>query len=53
MTGLATAETKSDFPGRSPVATGIALQHLVTVYVITGLSFLLLPGTFLGCRCQR
>ena len=25
-----------------------ALQRLVTVYVITGLVFMLLPGTFLG-----
>jgi hypothetical protein len=32
----------------SPAATEIALQRLVTVYVVTGLIFLLLPGTFLG-----
>jgi uncharacterized protein involved in response to NO len=32
----------------SPAATEIALQRLVTVYVVTGLLFLLLPGTFLG-----
>ena len=30
------------------VATEIALQRLVTIYVVTGLLFLLLPGTFLG-----
>src|ERR1035437_10013656 len=28
--------------------TEIALQRMVTVYVITGLLFLVLPGTFLG-----
>lgn len=32
----------------SPAATEIALQRLVTVYIVTGLLFLLLPGTFLG-----
>ncbi len=31
-----------------PRATEIALQQLVTVYVVVGLLFLLLPGTFLG-----
>jgi uncharacterized protein involved in response to NO len=45
---LATAETKSIIPRRDPAATEIALQRLVMVYVITGLAFLLLPGTFLG-----
>ncbi len=30
------------------VETEIALQRLVTIYVVTGLLFLLLPGTFLG-----
>jgi hypothetical protein len=30
------------------VSTEVALQRLVTVYVVTGLFFLLLPGTFLG-----
>ena len=29
-------------------ATEIALQKLVTLYVVTGLLFMLLPGTFLG-----
>lgn len=32
----------------NPAATEIALQRLVTVYIVTGLLFLLLPGTFLG-----
>ena len=32
----------------TPAATEIALQRLVTLYVITGLLFMLLPGTFLG-----
>ena len=32
----------------SPAATEIALQRLVTIYIVTGLLFLLLPGTFLG-----
>ena len=31
-----------------PVQTEIALQKLVAVYVVTGLVFLVLPGTFLG-----
>ena len=31
-----------------PVQTEIALQKLVTLYVATGLLFLVLPGTFLG-----
>ena len=33
---------------RDPVVAEIALQRLLTVYVVTGLVFLLLPGTFLG-----
>ena len=33
---------------KSPAATEIALQRLVMVYIVTGLLFLLLPGTFLG-----
>jgi hypothetical protein len=33
---------------RTPAETEIALQRMVTVYVVTGLLFLLLPGTFLG-----
>jgi uncharacterized protein involved in response to NO len=33
---------------KSPVAIEIALQRLVRTYVLTGLLFLLLPGTFLG-----
>lgn len=32
----------------SPATTEIALQRLVTTYVVSGLLFLLLPGTFLG-----
>src|SRR5215472_11449770 len=32
----------------SPVETETALQKVVAVYVVTGLAFLLLPGTFLG-----
>ncbi len=37
-------------PGRvtAMVRSEVALQRLVTVYVITGLLFLVLPGTFLG-----
>src|SRR5215469_862841 len=31
-----------------PVATEIALQRLLAAYVVTGLLFLVLPGTFLG-----
>src|ERR1035438_10315814 len=31
-----------------PAATEVALQRLVTVYIVTGLLFLVLPGTFLG-----
>ena len=31
-----------------PIQTEIALQKLVAVYVITGLLFLVMPGTFLG-----
>jgi hypothetical protein len=31
-----------------PVQTEIALQKLVAVYIVTGLLFLVLPGTFLG-----
>jgi uncharacterized protein involved in response to NO len=31
-----------------PVQTEIALQRIVIAYVVTGLMFLLLPGTFLG-----
>ena len=33
---------------KSPVAIEVALQRLVRTYVLTGLVFLLLPGTFLG-----
>src|SRR5450755_4792936 len=32
----------------SPAATEVALQRLLTTYIVTGLLFLLLPGTFLG-----
>jgi len=48
MTGFAAAVTNAGIPNRNPAATEIALQRLVTVYVVTGLAFLLLPGTFLG-----
>jgi hypothetical protein len=33
---------------RSIAETEIALQRMVTIYVVTGLLFLVLPGTFLG-----
>jgi len=33
---------------RTPAETEIALQRMVTIYVVTGLLFLVLPGTFLG-----
>jgi uncharacterized protein involved in response to NO len=33
---------------RSPAKIEVALQRLLTVYIVTGLLFLLLPGTFLG-----
>lgn len=36
------------FEGATRIQYEIRLQKLVTVYVITGLLFLLLPGTFLG-----
>ena len=32
----------------SPAATEVALQRLLRTYLLTGLLFLLLPGTFLG-----
>ena len=32
----------------NPAVIEVALQRLVTVYIVTGLLFLLLPGTFLG-----
>jgi uncharacterized protein involved in response to NO len=35
-------------PSKTPIETEIALQRMVTVYVATGLLFLVLPGTFLG-----
>jgi uncharacterized protein involved in response to NO len=35
-------------PTKSTVETEIALQRMVTIYVVTGLLFLVLPGTFLG-----
>jgi len=35
-------------PSSDPIRTEIALQKLVAAYVVTGLLFLLLPGTFLG-----
>src|SRR5215469_4125709 len=31
-----------------PVQTEIALQKMVAVFIVTGLVFLVLPGTFLG-----
>jgi len=48
MTSVAVAELDFRKVGRDSAATEIALQRLVTVYVATGLVFLLLPGTFLG-----
>lgn len=48
MTSVAVAQGDSRPADRDPAATEIALQRLVTVYVFTGLLFLLLPGTFLG-----
>lgn len=30
----------------APAAIEIALQRVVTIYVVTGLLFMLLPGTF-------
>jgi len=33
---------------KTSAETEIALQRMVTIYVVTGLLFLLLPGTFLG-----
>ena len=35
-------------PAKTPAETEMALQKMVTVYVVTGLLFLALPGTFLG-----
>ena len=31
-----------------PVQSEIALQKIVAAYIVTGLLFLVLPGTFLG-----
>ena len=33
---------------KTAAETEIALQRMVTIYVVTGLLFLVLPGTFLG-----
>jgi hypothetical protein len=33
---------------KTAIETEMALQRMVTIYVVTGLLFLLLPGTFLG-----
>ena len=33
---------------KTTAETEIALQRMVTIYVVTGLLFLVLPGTFLG-----
>src|SRR6266496_308813 len=33
---------------KTAAETEIALQKMVTIYVVTGLLFLVLPGTFLG-----
>jgi len=35
-------------PTKTPAEIETALQRMVTIYVVTGLLFLLLPGTFLG-----
>jgi hypothetical protein len=33
---------------KTAIETEMALQRMVTIYVVAGLLFLLLPGTFLG-----
>lgn len=38
----------SSHPNSSAVALEVRLQNLVAVYMVTGLLFMLLPGTFLG-----
>jgi uncharacterized protein involved in response to NO len=38
----------SSHPSSSAAALEVRLQNLVAVYVVTGLLFMLLPGTFLG-----
>jgi uncharacterized protein involved in response to NO len=48
MTGATVAHRSLKLLEPTPAATEIALKRLVTVYVITGLLFMLLPGTFLG-----
>lgn len=48
MTNPAMAGSPSRVASHDPAAAEIALQKLVTVFVATGLAFLLLPGTFLG-----
>jgi hypothetical protein len=48
MTGATVAIKSLKVLEPTPAATEIALQRLVTLYVITGLLFMLLPGTFLG-----
>jgi uncharacterized protein involved in response to NO len=42
------AQQASNMATKTPAETEIALQTMVTIYVVTGLLFLLLPGTFLG-----
>jgi hypothetical protein len=37
-----------NMPTANPVETEIALQKIVAAYVVSGLTFLVLPGTFLG-----
>lgn len=48
MTNPAMAKSFSRVASHDPAVAEIALQKLVTVFVATGLAFLLLPGTFLG-----
>ena len=39
---------RADMATKTAAETEIALQRMVTIYVVTGLLFLVLPGTFLG-----
>lgn len=48
MTRTSEGAGKEAIASPDPVTVEIGLQRLVTVYVVTGLLFLLLPGTFLG-----
>jgi hypothetical protein len=48
MTGHTMTPSRFNVVETGPAAAEIALQRLVTIYVVTGLLFMLLPGTFLG-----